>query len=220
MGQAKRGEVCAWPVEVAVDALNVAYPEAKASYFVMPYMLAPGQSLILNGRYPLARFSSLVTYFGLGQPGRDIEVLGWLRDSEIDPQLGSVNPARDADASSDPLRREWAVRVTGTMPVDDASPRRHRDPGRLRAWLDEWAQRPGRRCGGGERHPRPSGRRGRPARRRDPACLRPDRRGGPRWWRRPAGPGASRRLTGSSARSRSAHPKRKGSGRRPSERWS
>ena len=92
MGQAKRGEVCAWPVEVALDALNVAYPEAKASYFVMPYMLAPGQSLILNGRYPLARFSSLVTYFGLGQPGRDIEVLGWLRDSEIDPAVGQCQP--------------------------------------------------------------------------------------------------------------------------------
>ena len=137
--QTKRGEVCAWPVEVAVDALNVAYPEERASYFVMPYMLAPGQSLILNGTYPFARFSSLVTYFGLGQPGREIEVLGWLRDYQIAPQLGSVNPAIDADASSDPLRRQWGARVTGTIEVDDALPRRHRDPVRLRTWLDEWA---------------------------------------------------------------------------------
>jgi hypothetical protein len=141
LGQAKQGEVCAWPVEVAVDALNVAYPEEKASYFVMPYMLTPGQSLILTGAYPYARFSSLVTYFGLGQPGRDIEVLGWLRDTQITPDPGSSNPALDAEAPSDPLQRQWEVRVTGTIPVDEAFPRRDRDPGRLRQLLDEWARR-------------------------------------------------------------------------------
>ena len=32
------------------------------------------------------------------------------------------------------------MRVTGTMPLDESSPRRHRDPARLRAWLDEWAR--------------------------------------------------------------------------------
>jgi hypothetical protein len=139
--QTKRGEVCAWPVEVAVDALNVAYPETNASYFVMPYMLAPDQSLILTGTYPFDRFSSLVTYFGLGQPGRDIEVLGWLRDSEIVPNPGSVNPALDAEAPSDPLQRQWEVTVNGTIPVDPAFPRRHRDAGRLRTALTEWVQR-------------------------------------------------------------------------------
>jgi hypothetical protein len=139
--QTQRGEVCAWPVEVAVDALNVAYPEAKASYFVMPYMLAPDQSLILTGTYPFARFSSLVTYFGLGQPGRDIEVLGWLRDTQITPDQGSVNPALDAAAPSDPLQRQWEARITGTIPVEEDFPRRHREPGRLRTLLDEWAQR-------------------------------------------------------------------------------
>ena len=136
--QVKSGEVCAWPVEVAVDALNVAYPEAKASYFVMPYMLTPGQSLILSGTYPFDRFSSLVTYFGLGQPGHDIETLGWLRDTQIEPDPGSLDPATDADASSDPLQRRWEARVTGTMSLDETFIRRHREPGRLREALDEW----------------------------------------------------------------------------------
>lgn len=138
--QTRQGEVCAWPVEVAVEALNVAYPEAKASYFVMPYMLAPDQSLILSGAYPFGRFSSLVTYFGLGQPGRDIEVLGWLRDTAIAPDPGSLNPALDSEVPAELLQRLWHVRVTGTIPVDPGFSRRHRDPGRLRTLLDEWVR--------------------------------------------------------------------------------
>ena len=56
--QARQNNVCAWPVKVAVgdDALNVAYPETNAAYFVMPYTLSPGQSIVLEGVYPFARF--------------------------------------------------------------------------------------------------------------------------------------------------------------------
>jgi hypothetical protein len=120
--QVRRGEVCAWPVEVAVDALNVAYPDTNARYFVMPYTLQPGQSLILNGAYPFARFSSLTTYFGLGMAGRGIELLDWLRDSEIKPDPGSGNPALDPNAPTDLAHRKWTVRVTGTAPVDGPAP--------------------------------------------------------------------------------------------------
>jgi hypothetical protein len=142
-GQTQPAGFCAWPVAVAVDALNVAYPEAKASYFMMPYRLAPDQSLILTGAYPFDRFSSVVTYFGGGQTGHGIEVLGWLGDVRITPEPGSLNPALDASASSDPLERQWEVRVTGTIPLEEGLPRRHRDPRRLRALLDEWIERRG-----------------------------------------------------------------------------
>jgi hypothetical protein len=118
IGQTQRGEVCAWPVEVAVDALNIAYPETKASYFVMPYMLAPDQTLTVEGTYPFARFFSLTTYYGLGQPEVGIQTLGWLRDTHIVPDPGSTNPALEADASSEPLERAWSARVTGRVPVD------------------------------------------------------------------------------------------------------
>ena len=120
--QVRRGDVCAWPVEVAVDALNVAYPDQNARYFVMPYTLQPGQSLILNGAYPFARFSSLTTYFGIGMAGRGIELLDWLRDSEIKPDAGSVNAALDPSAPTDLDRRQWTVRLTGTAPVDGPGP--------------------------------------------------------------------------------------------------
>jgi hypothetical protein len=112
--QARQNDVCAWPVEVAIDALNVAYPDANAAYFVMPYMLSPGQSLILDGTFPFARFSSLTTYQGIGITGQGIDTLDWLRDSEIVPDAGSSNPAADPNASTDPAQRQWTVRVTGT----------------------------------------------------------------------------------------------------------
>lgn len=120
--QVRRGQVCAWPVEVALDALNVAYPDKNARYFVMPYTLQPGESLILNGAYPFARFSSLTTYFGIGMAGQGIELLDWLRDSEITPDPGSENPALDPDAPTDLAHRRWTVRVTGTAAVDGPEP--------------------------------------------------------------------------------------------------
>jgi hypothetical protein len=118
--RALRGEICSWPVEVAVDALNVAYPDTNASYFVMPYLLSPGQSLIVDGAYPFGRFSSLTTYYGFGVAGQGIEILGWLRDNEIAPDSGSVNPILDPTGTDDPAQRQWTVRITGTAEVDGA----------------------------------------------------------------------------------------------------
>jgi len=119
--QVESGVSCAWPVEVALDALNVAYPDENASYFVMPYLLPPGQSLIVEGAYPFARFSSLTTYYGAGAAGQGIQLLGWLRDVEIAPDPGSVNPVADPAAPEDPAQRQWTVTITGTAGVDDAT---------------------------------------------------------------------------------------------------
>jgi hypothetical protein len=119
--QVQGGEICAWPVAVAVDALNIGAPDTNAIYYVTPYSLTPGQSLILDGAYPFARFSSLTTYYGIGIPDQALELIGWLRDSEIAPNPGSVNPAVDANAPDDPAQRQWTVRVTGTVAVDGAS---------------------------------------------------------------------------------------------------
>jgi hypothetical protein len=120
--RAERGDVCAWPAEVAIDAMNVAYPETNASYFIMPYLLTPGQSLVLEGAFPFARFSSLTTYYGLGAAGQGIQTLDWLRDDDITPNEGSVNPAVEAEAPDDGAQRQWTVRLTGTLPVDGATP--------------------------------------------------------------------------------------------------
>ncbi len=119
--QVESGGSCAWPVEVSLDALNVAYPDANASYFVMPYLLPPGESLVVEGAFPFARFSSLTTYYGAGAAGQGIELLGWLRDVEIAPDPGSVNPVVDPAAPEDPAQRQWTVTITGTAGVDGAT---------------------------------------------------------------------------------------------------
>ena len=46
--QVRRGEVCAWRVEVALDALNVAYPDKNARYFVMPYTRMWPSSVLIS----------------------------------------------------------------------------------------------------------------------------------------------------------------------------
>jgi hypothetical protein len=117
--QVRAGEVCAWPIGVAVDALNVAYPDTNATYYAFPYMLGEDEALVLEGAYPFARFFSLTTYYGVGVPGGAIELLGWLRDTRIVPDDGSVNPAVDEDAPEVLERRQWTVRITGTAPVGD-----------------------------------------------------------------------------------------------------
>ncbi|MGD9710910.1 MAG: hypothetical protein AB7V46_02440, partial [Thermomicrobiales bacterium] len=115
--QIMTGQACAWTVEIAPtsNALNAAYPETHASYFVMPYVLSPGESLILEGTYPFARFFSIVTYYrDLGPQGTGLELLGWLPDFAIVPDAGSANPSVDATASTDPSQRSWTIEVTGT----------------------------------------------------------------------------------------------------------
>ncbi len=117
------GQVCAWPVQLSRDALNVAFPDANAVYFVMPYSLGAGQSLIVKGAYPFARFFSLTTYYGVGDPNsHGVDVLGWLRDNAIAPDPGSSNPAVDPNAPTDPAQRRWTVRVTGTAQVGETTP--------------------------------------------------------------------------------------------------
>jgi hypothetical protein len=127
--QIQQGQVCAWPVEVGVDALNVAFPDPNNAYFVLPYILGPGQSFVVKGTFPFDRFTSIVTYYrDLSGLGSGLELLGWMPDYAIIPDPGSTNPAVDPNASTDPAQRQWTLRVTGTastsatpvaaMPVD------------------------------------------------------------------------------------------------------
>src|SRR5688572_10225939 len=80
----RQGQVCAWPIKLDVEEFNVGFPDANSAYFVLPYILSPGQSIIVEGAYPFARFSSLVTYYrDLSGLGSGLELLGWLPDYAI-----------------------------------------------------------------------------------------------------------------------------------------
>lgn len=116
LNQIKQSQVCAWPVEVGAsgNALNVGFPDTNNWYFILPYSLAPGQSFVLHGTYPLDRFTSVVTYYRQLVGGHGLELLGWLPDYAITPDAGSANPAVDPNASTDPAQRRWTIRITGT----------------------------------------------------------------------------------------------------------
>jgi hypothetical protein len=114
LDQIAQGQVCAWPVEVGVDTLNVGFPDTNSYYFILPYILSPGQSIIVEGTYPFVRFLSINTYYrDLSGLGSGLELVGWLPDYAIAPEAGSTNPAVDPNVSTDPAQRQWTVRVTG-----------------------------------------------------------------------------------------------------------
>jgi hypothetical protein len=120
--QLQSGQVCAWPIELDVDAFNVGFPDVNSSYFLMPYILAPDQAFVVEGAFPFNRFTSINTYYrDLGGQGTGLELLGWLPDFAITPDAGSSNPAVDPDASDDPAERQWTVRVTGTGAVSETT---------------------------------------------------------------------------------------------------
>lgn len=85
------GEACAWPVEAGKDIQNIAYPDTSARYWAFTYSLAEGESLVIKGTYPDARYFSFITYAATGG------ALGVLADRDIDPDEGDSNPFRGED---------------------------------------------------------------------------------------------------------------------------
>jgi len=82
------GTACGWPSKADKATLNVAYPDTAATYWATSYVLAPGESLQLRGRYPDARYASLITY------GPNGDAIGVLTDQDIQPDPGGTNPFR------------------------------------------------------------------------------------------------------------------------------
>ena len=56
---------CAFPFIVDADNLNLAYPDPNATYWAMPFTLGAGDSMLVHGTYPSARFMA-VTLYDLG----------------------------------------------------------------------------------------------------------------------------------------------------------
>lgn len=98
--------LCAWRFMSNSTVLNVAFPDANSTYWMMPYALGPGDSIELSGTYPAARYFSLNTY------GTDLDTVDTLRDNQIAPDAGSANPFVDASAASLPAARQrWHARL-------------------------------------------------------------------------------------------------------------
>lgn len=99
------GPGCAWQLMSNSTDLNVAFPDANATYWVLPYALGPGDSIRLSGTFPAARYFSLNTY------GTDLDTVDTLRDNQIRPDAGSVNPFAAPVALPPASKRTWHATV-------------------------------------------------------------------------------------------------------------
>jgi hypothetical protein len=91
------------------------FPEESATYWLARYRLAPGQRLLLRGRYPHARYESLNSYAQGGTPTFSMP------DIRIAPDAGTTNPFL-AGARRMAARRGWTVTVVDRQPPPGTSP--------------------------------------------------------------------------------------------------
>lgn len=68
------------------DALNAAFPDTSATYWMAHLPFVPGAHLVIHGRYPAARYFSFHVYDEAQRPVDSIA------DYEIAPDKGSTNP--------------------------------------------------------------------------------------------------------------------------------
>ncbi|MEU5539769.1 hypothetical protein [Streptomyces sp. NPDC020362] len=94
---------CAWPTVVRPGRLNLAFPEAHATYRLTSCQPGKGDRIVVEGTYPSARFTSLTSYDGQGAP---VDALAGFR---IAPSLGSRNPFAVPDAGTHPAHHRYRV---------------------------------------------------------------------------------------------------------------
>ena len=89
--------------------INIAYPDAATFYWAAVFTIPSGATLHLEGRFPHARYMSLISYDGGGVPVESVA------DYLIQPQAGSVNPfLAAADRSNE--QRSYRIEVKDARP--------------------------------------------------------------------------------------------------------
>jgi hypothetical protein len=82
---------CAW-YEFSVSTINESGPDSAATYWLLPFTVQNGLHIVLNGRYPDSRYTSLQVYTSDGGLFSLNGVESALTDYRIKPDPGSVNP--------------------------------------------------------------------------------------------------------------------------------
>jgi hypothetical protein len=88
---------CAWWFPVDVDTLNIAFPDAAAVYWVMPFLVNVQEEAIIRGTYSDSRYISFALYdstldpYTYTLPSGDV-IKSFIADYQIDPDAGSQNP--------------------------------------------------------------------------------------------------------------------------------
>ncbi len=91
---------CSWGIVSNGNSLNIAYPDASATYWTQPLFLSEGDSFTITGTFPGARYISFTTYYPDGyiyssSPGSTIQ------DTQLSAATGtnyflSTQPQPDA----------------------------------------------------------------------------------------------------------------------------
>jgi hypothetical protein len=82
---------CAW-YEFSVTTDNEGAQDSAATYWLLPYTVQDGLSIVLGGHYPDSRYTSLQAYGSGGGLYTVNGVSSALADYQIQPDRGSVNP--------------------------------------------------------------------------------------------------------------------------------
>lgn len=115
---------CDWPIQIAVSAGNVFYPDSIASYWVMPFKVQDGLRVVISGTFPDARYASFNVYTdapSFGSPFVANGVGSSLADYRIAADPGSGNPwqasAPGGGAFTVTLRQDVAPGDANTLPL-------------------------------------------------------------------------------------------------------
>ena len=123
------GHDCFWAPPKGMDYANLPgaipiqkpnlYPDVGSTYFVAQYKLPAGASLTFHGKYGYLRYMSWTMF---GRPGAlgQIASADHLRDVQIQPDRGSVNPFLPGGSRTGGPRRYTFHVVSGPIPAERA----------------------------------------------------------------------------------------------------
>ncbi len=83
---------CSWWAKTTPETLNVAFPDAAATYWTTPFYAESGFEIKVEGTYPDARYMSFNVYDEAGGSFETNGVSSGIADYEIASNAGSVNP--------------------------------------------------------------------------------------------------------------------------------
>jgi hypothetical protein len=108
---------CSWWAKTTPETLNVAFPDAAATYWTTPFYAEPGLEIKIEGTYPDARYMSFNVYDEAGGSFETNGVPSGIADYQIAPDAGSVNPFQTEGEAGG----SFAVTLSGAAKPGDAN---------------------------------------------------------------------------------------------------
>lgn len=108
---------CSWWAKTTPETLNVAFPDAAATYWTTPFYAEEGLEIKVEGTYPDARYMSFNVYNEAGGSFEANGVPSGIADYQIEPGSGSVNPFRTSGEAGG----SFTVTLSGAAKPGDAN---------------------------------------------------------------------------------------------------